>query len=116
MPKIVTFSSELLWLLDTQSGVVSRTQLTDGGFPRKAVARRLDTGSWQRLLPGVVLTVSGAPTRQQLLVGAQLWAGRDAAIDGPDAAAWYGVRPAPFDARRVQVVVPYGHPCGAPRS
>ena len=107
MPRPATGSPELLRAINVQYGVVSRTQLGGGGFSRKAIARRLDTGAWQRLLPGVVATTSGTPTRQQLLVGAQLWAGPTAAIDGPDACAWYGVRPVPFDLGTVHVVAPF---------
>jgi len=55
-----------------------------------------------------LLTLSGEPTRQQRVVAAQLWAGEDAAIDGASACHNLGLTVKGFDARRVDVVAPFG--------
>src|SRR5690349_4176884 len=82
-------SPELLALLSVQDGVVTHRQLHKLGFNSNAISRRLRSGVWQRLLPGVILTISGTPTRRQKLVAAWLWAGEGAAIDGTDACVWH---------------------------
>jgi hypothetical protein len=95
--------------LRRQDGVVSVAQLVAGGYSRRAVDKRIERGRWRRLLPGIVLTGSGEPTRRQLLVAAWLWGGSGSAIDGADACAWFGL---PVDSRRevVHVVSPFGAP------
>jgi hypothetical protein len=60
------------------------------------------------LLPHVYLTNTGEPTRRQLLVGALLYTGPAAAIDGPDACWFYGVKAVPLDRDHVHVLVPRG--------
>jgi hypothetical protein len=108
MPKVTPVSPHLRAVIDDQDGLVTVDQLLANGFSPDAIQRRVGKGVWQRLLPGVILTVSGQPTRRQRLVGAFLWAGPTSAIDGPDACDWYGVRPSWFDLGTVHVVVGQG--------
>jgi hypothetical protein len=115
MSYVKRLSPALLQLISRQDGVVSVAQLAAHGFDASALYRRVKTKQWRRLLPRVILTVSGAPTRRQLLIAAGLWGGPDAVIDGPDACVWYGVKPAGFDPRRVHVAAPWDAParsCG----
>jgi hypothetical protein len=93
-------------VLARQDAVVSVAQLKQHGFNSNAISRRLGTGAWQRLLPSVILTVSGTPTRRQRLVAAWLWGGPGAAVDGIDACAWHGMCAAPRSESRVHVVTP----------
>ena len=110
MPRVTPVTPALRALLTAQDGVVHVGQLERHAFSRDAARSRVRCGAWQRLLPGVLLTVSGEPTRRQRLVAAVLWAGPGAAVDGVDACDWYGVRPAGFSSGLVHVVVPFGRP------
>ena len=115
MSYVKKIGPELAQLIGRQDGLATVDQLAAHGFDRASVYRRVKTRQWRRLLPRVILTASGVPTRRQLLIAAGLWGGPAAVIDGPDACAWYGVKPAGFDARRVHVVVPWDAParsCG----
>jgi hypothetical protein len=62
-------------------------------------------GPWQRLLPGVYLTHTGMPSRDQQLMAALCYAGDGAIITGLAALAKYGVR-AP-ETQLVDVLVPH---------
>src|SRR6476661_5075181 len=95
---------ELAQLLARQDGVASVEQLAAHGFDASTLYRRIKSRRWRRLLPTVILTASGQPSRRQLLVAAILWGGPGAAIDGVDACAWYGVRLAGMNERQVHVV------------
>jgi very-short-patch-repair endonuclease len=61
-------------------------------------------GPWQVLLPGVYLSSTGSPTSTQRKMAALLYAGREAAISGPAAVAWHGIRVQATDL--VDVLVP----------
>jgi len=106
MSYVKQLSPELLQVLAAQDGVVSVEQLATAGFDRAALYRRVKAGRWQRVLPTVILTASGQPTRRQLLVAATLWGGPGAVIDGPDACTWYGIKPQNSSAAQVHIVVP----------
>lgn len=106
MPRTLVLSPALRSLIASQDGVASTAQLAAHGFSASAVQHRVGRGLWIRPAPGVVLTSGGPPTRRQLLLSAVLWAGTDAAIDGPDACAWYGLAPHWFRSAQVHVVVP----------
>lgn len=107
MPRVTAISPRLAALIALQDGVVTVEQLVAHGFHRATALRRLREGPWQSLLPGVGLTVSGAPTRRQRLIAAWHWAGPTSAIDGGCACAWYGVDAQTRTPERVHVVVPW---------
>ncbi len=91
---------DLDWLLFSQRGVLSRAQsLACGQTPGSLQHRLRPGGPWRRLLPGVYLTASGEPTREQLKVAAQLYAGPDSLITGSAALEFYGIQ-----GRRAEVV------------
>lgn len=72
---------EAAWaaLLDAQDGVVTRADAAACGWSRGAVEHRVGR-TWQLLLPGVILTVTGTPTQRQRCRGALLWGGPHAAL------------------------------------
>jgi hypothetical protein len=83
-------------LLATQHQVISRKQALARGLTERAVQYRVRIrGSWQRLLPGVFLAVTGTPTDDQRDIAAQLYAGSDSRITGLAALRRWGVR-APY--------------------
>lgn len=97
----------LLELAHGQSGVVTRRQILASGVPvqrlRAAVGQQV-----RMLLPGVVLLDPALPTVDQRFVAAQLFAGPDAWLAGPTAAAIHCLPHAPAveDLRRVELLVP----------
>jgi hypothetical protein len=94
-------------LLVTQRGVLSRAQaLAAGTTTRHGLEHRLRNGGpCQRLLPGVYLTATGQPTREQLQAAALLYAGPQSFITGPAALAFHGVR-GPKKDTLVDVLIP----------
>ena len=95
----------LAWTLGYQQGVLSRSQTLAGGLTRNTLQHRLRPGGpWQRLLPGVYLTATGQPAREQLLIASLLYAGPDGLITGPSALANYRIRGP--QTRLVHVLVP----------
>jgi very-short-patch-repair endonuclease len=81
------------WLFATQRGVLSRAQVFGLGLTAHGLQHRLRPGGpWQRLLPGVYLTATGQPTREQRLIAAMLYAGPDSVITGPAALRNHGIR------------------------
>jgi hypothetical protein len=110
MPRTTRLTPALEGLILEQDGLVTAAQLAAHDFGRNAAQHRVGRGEWQRLLPGVLLTASGEPTRRQRVIGAWLWGGPGSAIDGPSACDWYGVRPEGLRLSDVHLVVPFGSP------
>jgi hypothetical protein len=103
----VDISPEVDALARAQHGVVSRLQLADVGVTpselRWAIGRR-----WRLLLPGVVLLSPELPDERQRRVAALLYAGPDAWLAGPTAAAFHGLGPE-RPGSRVHALVPAPH-------
>ncbi|MBO0831977.1 MAG: type IV toxin-antitoxin system AbiEi family antitoxin domain-containing protein [Actinobacteria bacterium] len=96
---------EWVVMLGLQRGVISRSQAFEFGISATALKHRLRRGGpWQRLLPGVYLTVTGTPTWEQLQTAALLHAGADSLITGPAALRNYGIRGP--GSRVIDVLVP----------
>jgi len=73
--------------------VATHAQLQSLGLSKSTITRRIGPrGPWQRLLPGVVLTHRGTPTRDELLRGALAFCGEDAVVTGWDALLSAGLR------------------------
>jgi hypothetical protein len=86
-------------------GVARVGQLERLGVPGCTVRARWQAGGpWQRLLPGVVLMQSGAPSEHQRLLAALVYAGGDAILTGAAACRCYGLRRLPPD-NKVHVLV-----------
>ena len=109
MSRSIEVSPALAALLAEQDAVISVEQLARHGFDPGAIYRRVKSGRWQRLLPSVILTVSGQPTRRQLVIAAWLWGGPSAAVDGLDACVWHGVRGPLPPSHPVHIVTPFGN-------
>lgn len=92
-------------VLAGQYGVIAAAQASACGLTSKALAHRLRRGGpWQRLLPGVYLTVTGAVTQVQQEMAALLFAGPDSVLTGPVAIRRHGLTsPGP---NTVDVLVP----------
>ena len=96
---------EMTWLLLYQHGVLSRDQaLTCGLTPDALRHRARPRGPWQRLLPGIYLTATGQPTREQFETAALLYAGAASVITGATALRNYQIT-APAT-RLIQVLTP----------
>jgi hypothetical protein len=73
-------------MLGLQRQVLSREQALASGVTPSGIQHRTRRGGpWQRLLPGVYLTTSGEPAREQLTVAAMLYAGPASLLTGPAA-------------------------------
>jgi hypothetical protein len=84
MPKRATVDQEKLSrTLTAQYQVISRQQALGCGLPPGTLtAWSKPNRKWQKLLPGVYLTVTGNPTPEQRLVAAMLYAGKASVITG----------------------------------
>ena len=83
-------------VLAQQYQVISRRQALASGMTDSALDHRLRAGGpWQRLLPGVFLAVTGAPTSDQRDVAALLYAGPGSVLTGSAALRLWRVR-APY--------------------
>ena len=67
----------------SQYNVISRSQVLASGLTKRALEHRLRAGPWQRLLPGIFLAVTGAPTSEQRDIAALLYAGTGSLLTGP---------------------------------
>jgi very-short-patch-repair endonuclease len=93
-------------LLESQCGVISRTQALDAGVTRGAIREHLAAGRWQRLSPGVYATFSGVVPRVARLWAVVLAAGPDAVLSHETAAELADIIDRPCPA--VHVTVPHG--------
>lgn len=94
-------------LIDSQYGVVSRSQALSGGMSRAAWEHRTRrAGRWQRLLPGVYLTHDGQPTLIQRISAALLYAGPGSMLTG-SAALWRHGVAGRYDLEHIDVLVPH---------
>jgi|SRR6185437_420214 len=108
---ILPFMAEplpLQQLIRRQDSVVSRAQALHAGLSRHAISYRLRGGGpWRLLLPGVYLTLPGAPTQAQRETAAVLYAGPRSVITGAAALRFYEFRLLPAQAGTVvDVLIP----------
>jgi hypothetical protein len=95
----------LAGILAAQHDVIARGQALGCGLTEQALRHRIRLGgAWRRLLPGVYLTTTGAPTFDQYDMAALLYGGARSVITGTAALNRYGLR----DRRtsRVDLLVP----------
>ncbi len=94
-------------LLRDQESVISRTEALGCGMTPSQLRHRIRPGGpWQKLLPGVYLTVTGTPTRAQTEVAALRYAGPGSVISSLAALRRHGVRVP--ESRIVTVLIPVG--------
>jgi hypothetical protein len=80
-------------LLSQQLEVITRRQALAAGVTASSLRHRLGPGnSWQSLIPGVYLAVTGTPTIIQQQMAAMLYAGRGSVITGPAALQQHRIR------------------------
>jgi len=80
-------------MLREQESVISRAEALGCGVTPSQLRHRLRPGGpWQRLLPGVYLTVTGTPIRAQTEVAALRYAGPGSVITGVAALRRHGIR------------------------
>jgi hypothetical protein len=93
-------------LAASQYGVISRAEAARCGLtPRMLDYRIRPGGPWQRLLPGVYLTHTGAPSPDQLLMAALLHSGDGSVVTGLAALRRYDLKVPATPA--VDVLVPH---------
>jgi hypothetical protein len=93
-------------ILKEQHRVISRAQVLACGMSPRALHHRIAApGPWQRLLPGVYLTVTGTVTQDQREMAALLYAGRVSLITGPAAVRRHRLRSPGPDV--VDVLIPW---------
>jgi hypothetical protein len=92
--KTATFDRRALADLQRkQHGLVTRGQAVGCAMSEGAVRHRIRIdGPWQTVLPGVYLCSAGNLTWSQRKMAALLYAGPGAAISGPAALTWHGIR------------------------
>ena len=74
-----------------QHGVFSRNQAVACGMTPNAIQYRLKIGRWERVLPAVYRLAGAVASWHQRLMGACLWAGREAVVSHRAAAALWGL-------------------------
>jgi len=89
--------------LQGQSGVVSRQQARDAGWPQRTIDGRLRSGIWQRLEWGAYATFTGDPSREARLWAAVLRAGPGAALSHETAAEVHGLIDKPIGPIHISV-------------
>ncbi|HVX43746.1 MAG TPA: DUF559 domain-containing protein [Mycobacteriales bacterium] len=89
----------------TTDNVVSISDLRAAGMRLRTIERRVKTGRWQRVLPGVVVLHSGPLTRQQWRRSALAYGGPTAVLSHYTAALLHGLRVT----RREQVEATIAH-------
>ena len=94
--------------LRRQELVLSRAQALASGITPDMLRHRARAGGpWQRLLPGVYLTVTGTPTARQLEIAALLYAGEESVLTGLAALRHHGIRVP--ETKVATVLIPAGH-------
>src|SRR5688572_23514008 len=88
--------AKLRELAASQAGVVSRRQALHLGMSSAAVSRRLSSGEWLPLLPGVYRFAATPETSTSWTHAAVMWAGPGAALSHRSALEAWGFRQ-PFD-------------------
>ena len=108
MPRSAKFDATALnRLLRDQERVISRTEALTCGMPLHQLKYRIRPGGpWQRLLPGVYLTVTGTPTRAQAEMAALRYAGPGSVITGIAALRRQGIRVR--ESKVITVLIPAG--------
>jgi len=92
-------------LIKRQNAVITRRQAIECGVHPNVLHRRVRAGGpWQRILPGVYLTVTGTPTLDQRDSAALLYAGSGGTLTAAAALRRHGMNGLPSDL--VDVLVP----------
>jgi hypothetical protein len=90
--------------LQSQSGVISRQQARDAGWPERAIDRRLRSETWQRVHRGAYATFTGGLSREAKLWAAVFRAGAGAVLSHETAAEVHGLADKPSS--KIHISVP----------
>ncbi|MFP5068391.1 type IV toxin-antitoxin system AbiEi family antitoxin domain-containing protein [Pseudonocardia nantongensis] len=82
--------SRVLW---RQAGLVTRSQARECGIRPAAIRRRVASGAWSELRPGVYLVAGHRVSDEVRVRAAVLWGGPASLLSGPAAAFWHGFTP-----------------------
>jgi len=82
---------ELEELLRRQAGMISRAQLLSCGLSARTIARRVSSGGWRAVFPGVYLVAGHRYGDEARVWAAWLWGGPTSVVSGPTAAWCYGM-------------------------
>ena len=93
-------------MANRQGGAFSFAQAIACEFPRSTIGRRIHTGAWERVHPGVYVVGGGQPTRDRELWAAVLAAGRGAVVTHESAALLHGAERLPL--RPITLTNPHG--------
>jgi hypothetical protein len=100
----MTNQLELGKLIKRQNQLFTRRQaLAAGMHPNVLLRRTRPGGPWQEVLPGVYLSVTGTPTREQRHTAAVLYAGPGGTMTGQAALARHGMR---VSSQVIDVLIP----------
>jgi hypothetical protein len=97
---------ELAAVAEQQFGVFARRQASKAGLSEYAITRRLMSGRWEQVFPGVFRLPGSTRTGRQNAMAATLWGGDESAISHLTAARLLRIGSMPVD--RVHLTVPYG--------
>jgi hypothetical protein len=101
---MTTNQLELGQLIKRQNQLFTRRQaLAAGLHPNVLLRRTRSRGPWQEILPGVYLSVTGTPTREQRHTAAVLYAGPGGTLTGQAALARHGMR---VSSQFIDVLIP----------
>jgi very-short-patch-repair endonuclease len=78
-------------LARSQRGLLTARQGTQFGLSKRAIQRRVASGAWEKVLPGVYRLPGAAASWEQRLIAAWLWAGQGAAVSHRTAAVLLGL-------------------------
>ncbi|MDN5914063.1 MAG: type IV toxin-antitoxin system AbiEi family antitoxin domain-containing protein [Pseudonocardia sp.] len=78
-------------LLLAQAGVLSRSQALAHGMSARTVTRRVASGAWWPIHPGVYLLSGHRLTDEARVRAAWLWGVERSTVSGPAAAYWHGM-------------------------
>jgi very-short-patch-repair endonuclease len=91
-------------LMAAQDGLISRAQAREKGLSRSGIDRRLASGAWRAVLPGVFRSAQVPPTVAARIRAAALWAGARGTLCGASAAWWWGLTK--LEPALVEVILP----------
>jgi very-short-patch-repair endonuclease len=95
-----------LILLDTQCGIIDRSQAMSAGLSHGQIVHRLRSGRWQRVHDGVYATFSGSLSREARLWAALRRAGEGAMLSHETAAEVQGLISAKVPGSTIHITVP----------
>src|SRR4051812_13255142 len=81
---------ELARVASSQHGLLTREQALSLGMSSSALSRRVSSGQWERVYPGVYRVVAAPVTQAQTLLAAVLWAGEGATVSHFSALSLWG--------------------------